>query len=212
MGETSRISMLPGSVESRTVRRVSTSRVSTMRRQRSRFSTCGCPCTELLSRSRFWRIRGPGGQGLLVQLGDQRPVKEEGAQAGPVHLGVLGHASSSRPGDRFYRRAWCPSGPVAHLWCPGETSSGVDTRGSRWLRSGRDRGRADHHGPAPIDGCPCCYPIGVGGRCPPSTASTFSAASTAIAVRVSTVAEPRCGRSTTLSSSRSSGCTRGSCS
>ena len=45
---------------------------------------------------------------------------------------------------------------------------------------------------------------------PPSTASTLSAASTAMAVRVSTVAEPRCGRSTTFSSSSRPGCTCGS--
>ena len=43
------------------------------------------------------------------------------------------------------------------------------------------------------------YGIGVGGGCPASTASTLLAARSAIAVRVSSVAEPRCGSSTTSS-------------
>ena len=51
---------------------------------------------------------------------------------------------------------------------------------------------------------------GVGGSLPSSTASAFLAASTPIAVRVSIVAEPRWGRSTTFSSSSRPGCTSGS--
>ena len=53
---------------------------------------------------------------------------------------------------------------------------------------------------------------GVSGAPPPSTAAALRAASTAIAVRVSIVAEPRCGMSTAFSSSSRPGCTSGSCS
>ncbi len=49
--------------------------------------------------------------------------------------------------------------------------------------------------------CPRLQVIGVGGGSPASTAIAFLAASTPIAVRVSIVAEPRCGISTTFSSS-----------
>ena len=52
--------------------------------------------------------------------------------------------------------------------------------------------------------------MGVGGCSPRSTASAFAAARVAIAVRVSMVAEPRCGSSATLSSSSSPGSTNGS--
>ena len=48
------------------------------------------------------------------------------------------------------------------------------------------------------------------GASPSSTATTFRAASTPIAVRVSTVADPRWGMSTTFSRSSRSGCTSGS--
>ena len=51
---------------------------------------------------------------------------------------------------------------------------------------------------------------GVTGSSPPSTASTFVTARSAIAVRVSTVADPMCGSSTTSSRASSPGCTRGS--
>ncbi len=56
------------------------------------------------------------------------------------------------------------------------------------------------------------YEMAAGGCSPLSTARALSAASMAMAVRVSTVAEPRCGSSATLSNSRRPGWTRGSCS
>ena len=51
---------------------------------------------------------------------------------------------------------------------------------------------------------------GVGAASPASTAIALAAASSAIAVRVSSVAEPRCGISTTFSSPSRSGWTSGS--
>ena len=51
---------------------------------------------------------------------------------------------------------------------------------------------------------------GCAARWPPSTAATFVAASSAMPVRVSMVALPRCGTSSTFSSGSRSGCTTGS--
>ena len=118
----------------------------------------------------------------------------------------LTRADALRPLGRYWRvlgvlRTWCSRrfpGDDHQLWHP-TTWLWCRSYFSRVRQHSVPSGRRGHARHGYYDW------MGVGGCSPRSTARALADASVAIAVRVSIVAEPRCGISTTLSSSQQSG-------
>ena len=139
----------------------------------------GCPCGLSLRSPRLPVLRTPTGLCERVFLA---------STLGATELQTTGVAGS-RPARiaRTLSTARC-------TLCPNTPHKRKRTSpiGCRWAKA-RSGSQPD----------PCAHETGVMASCPPSTARTLSTASRAIAWRVSRVALPRCGVSTTRSRSRS---------